>query len=283
MGRDFLFDDLNTYRSYKNCPIMVFDVTGKWNDGLGNQGGNERNRGHSDFPGHKDPDYNFDYTRADSWKTTPPQYPKYTYLHFLPLEKSESMVVDAIEKCNARDFELAMHYMQDFFSHYGQGFRADEIRIPKLTPILCLPPFLIIKHEYFKYAIMSVIIHQVYKYGDFGHAATSLYADKKSGSLHVPDDAWEYNDAFQQAVVRSQHWYDEWKKHCKCKSKGKKNIKHPNPRIINEAAPPQKTRNASPYEVQQEIIRLYIEQKIELEKGLQQHIGSNLPNIFISL
>jgi hypothetical protein len=52
---------------------------------------------------------------------------------------------------------------------------------------------------------------------------------------------------------------------------------------MNEAAPPQKTRNASPYEVQQEIIRLYIEQKIELEKGLQQHIGSNLPNIFISL
>ena len=45
-------------------------------------------------------------------------------MHFLPIRVNEEKIVKAIKKCDKREFELEMHFMQDFFSHYGQGFRA---------------------------------------------------------------------------------------------------------------------------------------------------------------
>ena len=280
LGRDTIFDDLNTYRSLKNSPVMVLDVLGKWNDGLEGKGGNERNRGHSDFPGHGDPDYNFDYKRADHQYSTSPFNPLSTYLHFLPLATSEAMVVTAIEKCDAREFELAMHYMQDFFSHYGQGFKADRVTLP--DP---LPQGFSGDHDlnetYLSYAAIDIILQvlgQTNKYGDFGHVLTSLNSDKQPRPIPVPDDAWTYKNAFEQAVVRSQHWYGEWMKHCKCKSQDNK-VQYPNPRTMSKAAPPQEIPSVSPYE----ILQRYIEQKIEQDKALQQIIGNNLPNLIITL
>lgn len=281
LGRDTIFDDLNTYRSLKNSPVMVLDVLGKWNDGLEGKGGNERNRGHSDFPGHGDPDYNFDYKRADHQYSTSPFNPLSTYLHFLPLATSEAMVVTAIEKCDAREFELAMHYMQDFFSHYGQGFKADKVTLPDPLPAQGISGDHELNETYLSYAAIDIILQvlgQTNKYGDFGHVLTSLNSDKQPRPIPVPDDAWTYKNAFEQAVVRSQHWYGEWKKHCKCKSQDNK-VQYPNPRTMSKAAPPQEIPSVSPYE----ILQRYIEQKIEQDKALQQIIGNNLPNLIITL
>ena len=272
-GRDSIIDGLNTFCSFYNNPIMVFDVIGKWNDGLWNKYGNERDRGHSDFPGHMDPDYNFDYTKADSDDSTPPWNPMYTYLHFLPLEKSEAMVVEAIEKCDARAFELAMHYMQDFFSHYGQGFRADKVDIFKPSTsvswvnLLPAPHPVIGLFRDFSKSTISQVLDQINKYGDFGHILTLINPERQTGLPHIPDDAWSYNNAFEQASLRSKHWYDEWKKHCKCKSKAKKNIAYPEQKIMHKAAPPQKTLSASPYEETQSIRPKNIKQKFIQETG----------------
>ena len=74
--------------------------------------------GHSDFPGGD----RFDYTLEDyGWSS--PYNPLQFGRHFRYLDDSEWDVSQAIADCNREAFARAMHRGQDFFSHFGRGYR----------------------------------------------------------------------------------------------------------------------------------------------------------------
>jgi len=183
LSRDYIRDSNNAYLALKNNSLNVIDLIGLWNDGNnGDVHKNERNRGHSDFYGHE----RFDYTLAD--RIYNPLIPAFTYMHFRPIQESEEKIKKAIRICNKNDFEIEMHFMQDFFAHYGQGFRA--------APMQTL------------FWGLELEIQIIYR-GDFGHMLHSIL-DKDS----APDDAWIYRDAFKQADIQSEHWVKQWDKCC---------------------------------------------------------------------
>ncbi len=248
--RDFIQDSHNTYSAYKNTPLMIFDILGLWNDGNnGDLNKNERTRGHSDFYGHE----RFDYTKAD--RKYNPLNPAYTYMHFRPINVSETNIKKAIKTCNVESFELEMHFMQDFFSHYGQGFRASLV-IPYSVGVILIST-----------AVQYVV------YGDFGHAVSSLFGDN---SLQ-PDDAWIYREAFEQANEQSIHWVRQWDKCCKLHNAGTLTYR-PSPccsiedgkQYGEKAAPPSKDYNLTPFEKKERIKQLEHE-RIKQDEEYYRH------------
>lgn len=248
--RDFVRDSFNVYSAYKNNSIMTLDVLGLWNDGnYGDLNKNDRTRGHSDFYGHE----RFDYTKADS--TYNPLLPVFTFMHFRPINVSENNIKRAIKTCNVELFEMEMHFMQDFFAHYGQGFRA--------APVIFLGLG----------AVMITLAGQFVIYGDFGHAATSIFGD----NALKPDDAWIYRDAFEQANEQSIHWVRQWDKCCKLVN-AETRIYKPNPccSISNgkqygeKAAPPSKNNTLTPFE-EKELMKIREQESIRLNEEYYRH------------
>ena len=76
--------------------------------------------GHSDFDGND----MFDYTKADHYFWTSPFNPFGIWNHFRNQTDLEKKVRDAIDQCNVKDFEYNMHYYQDAYVHYDNGYRA---------------------------------------------------------------------------------------------------------------------------------------------------------------
>lgn len=178
----------NLYRAFVNAPTNNRDILGLWNDGLGGLPGYKGDRGHSDFPGHDI----FDYTKEDSDWLTSPFNPASTARHFRTLEESEKDLSEAVCKCSKEEFERAAHRMQDFFSHRGQGFKANLGRTGKNS--------------------------------DFGHAGTSMLADRiwNEGRYYPrPDNALDYEKAFKAASDRTQMWLGNWNRFCCKDSTGK--------------------------------------------------------------
>ena len=121
---------------------------------------------------------------------TSPFNPQSTWRHFRPLDDSEKDLVKAVKDCNKNDFERAAHQMQDFFSHYGQGYRA------------------------------STNLNYATLLGS-GHGLDSAGTSILSGaglSVARPDNAIDYRDAYAAAKRRTQDWVNRWKKCC-CGSK----------------------------------------------------------------
>ena len=114
-----LISILNLMEYCLNAPISFYDVLGTWV--AGTQAGAESTdwRGHSDMgqlPG-------MDYAKEDFGENGPFKKPG---LHFMNLVEVEPMLLEAVKSCNKDSFESNMHRMQDFFSHYSQGYRWPE-------------------------------------------------------------------------------------------------------------------------------------------------------------
>lgn len=68
-----------------------------------------------------------DYTQEDKDPETEPvnfRNPAAIKRHFRPLPDSEKDLANAVKNCDKNAFERHAHQMQDFFAHYGQGYRA---------------------------------------------------------------------------------------------------------------------------------------------------------------
>ena len=76
-------------------------------------------KGHSQFS-NNETECPFDYTKEDNSWSHPFLMP---WRHFQDLEKSEGKVQSAVDSCDAAAFERAMHQTQDYFTHYGKGYR----------------------------------------------------------------------------------------------------------------------------------------------------------------
>jgi RHS repeat-associated protein len=183
----------NIYHFVFNNPFSWIDYMGLWGDGNKGGKGNPGDRGHSDFPGHDI----FDYTEEDKGDTSPMK-PKSVWRHFRSLSDSESDLVKAVCSCNKDEFQRKAHQMQDFFAHYGQGYRAS-------TNL------------------------NYYKWAGSGHGKGSAGASSaRAAGIGVvrPDSAIDYQDAYAAAVIRTQEWADRWNKCC-CLNKEGSWIKTP--------------------------------------------------------
>jgi RHS repeat-associated protein len=187
LSRDPLGENggVNNYNYVYNSPVDRTDYLGLWNDGnFGNTSADPGNRGHSDFPGHR----LFDYTLEDKGFSSPFN-PDSTWRHFRPLADSEADLVGATKECVAGQFERAAHQMQDFFSHYGQGFRAkDELN----------------------YMTLLKAGHGV------SSAGSSIGRFSGFGAVR-PDNAVDYRRAYEAATMRTGYWVNRWTKCC-CKT-----------------------------------------------------------------
>jgi RHS repeat-associated protein len=176
---------VNIYHFVFNNPICWIDYHGLWAAGIEGREGAPDSRGHSDFPGHDV----FNYTLEDTGETSPLR-PESTWRHFRPLTDSEHDLVTATKDCNKNNFQRAAHQMQDFFAHYGQGYRASAN---------------------LNYATLVGSGHGL------GTAGSSITRTAGIGVAR-PDNAVDYARAYEAARIRSQDWTDRWKKCC-CASK----------------------------------------------------------------
>ena len=104
---------LSPYCFVGNSVGVVFDVIGLFGE-----------EGHKDMPepvetSKKDCQFP-DFNEEDHGVTNPYLQP---WLHFRPLEDSETDLGRAVFDCDVEAFESYAHQMQDYFSHYGQGYR----------------------------------------------------------------------------------------------------------------------------------------------------------------
>ncbi len=175
----------------------MWDILGAWGEGLYGGEGNKANRGHSDFPGHSDD--MFDYNLEDRDIKTRPENPFATKNHFRPLDEAERELLSAVKDCNHDDFQRYAHQMQDFFSHYGQGFRA-----------FSQPPH----NRLLRFGVLSIIVEIILSWG---HVRASLFGSQ--GGVY-PDNAEDYENAFVQAKARTQMWLNCWNMCCCKTSKG---------------------------------------------------------------
>ena len=161
------------YMAMKNCGFRWVDKWGLWNDGTnGRPDATREELGHSDFPGHE----LFDYTKEDHGWTHPWLQP---WRHFRSLDDSEKDLRDAVKECEGQqeNFERFAHQMQDFFSHYGQGYSALRA----------------------------------------GHVFQSMGAwiGRKAGHGPArPDSPVDFSEAYDAAATRTQWWVDQWMRCC---------------------------------------------------------------------
>lgn len=220
IGRDLLKEQssANLYSFGINCMPATFDVLGAWNDGLGGKAGPKADRGHSDFPGHD----RFDYTREDHDDETEPFNPKATWRHFRPLADSEKDLANAVKNCDKDAFERHSHQMQDFFSHYGQGFRAEPYGKSMeqsgsdlaYAALMAATPSVPLSSYELKRLEDAADVMQNYP---TGHLWPSV-AGKLPGNFE-PDNAEDFEDAFNQAEERSNMWVNKWDECC-CEKNG---------------------------------------------------------------
>ena len=146
------------YRYVGNNPGSLTDPSGLWAP-------------HNKFPGYPE----FDWDLEDRGDTHPMRQP---CLHFRPLDDSDADLAKACQSCNYDRFVRAGHDMQDFFSHYGQAFRA---------------------------------------YRTAGHLPCNAIQCglKRVGLPNIPpDDSGVYKDAFKAAQRRTEYWLDRWNDCC---------------------------------------------------------------------
>jgi RHS repeat-associated protein len=142
--------DLNVYRSFGNAADIHIDVLGLWGAGVGelrkqiaqaefelqrlNLTSEELRRrrdvlhaltqklastplGHSDFVGYPE----FDWTAEDDDPTTEPWgHPDRHFRHFGEIYPG---LLRAVCACDKRAFEGGVHQGQDYYAHYGRGYR----------------------------------------------------------------------------------------------------------------------------------------------------------------
>jgi len=141
------YDCENLYAMCFNNPVVNFDFWGLFGDGQNakrSAGGHYITRGPpKGFPttvfvpytqddinntplGHSDFDnpYGFDFTRADNSLLTSPFTPWGIPIHFRTLAEANSAVDRAIEKCDRRAFEIAVHSLEDVSTHNEKGYRS---------------------------------------------------------------------------------------------------------------------------------------------------------------
>lgn len=194
-------------------PIITTDILGAWAAGINGQLGHISDRGHSDFEGNE-PNGPFNYNLEDTDAETDPTNPKATWRHFRPLQESEKDLTLATKHCNKLDFERYAHQMQDFFAHYGQGFRANKYDYSRGDAIWALNFLMDEESINIPLKVDSLIKLINYPYGH-GPATIKGWLFR----LPQPDNPEHYYAAYQQAAERSSMWYAMWTKCC-CYEKG---------------------------------------------------------------
>ena len=208
---------------YSNVsPLFSSDFLGAWADGSSNPKHYELyGKGHSDFPG-QTPNGPFDYTLEDKGDTSPFN-PTATWRHFRPLVDSERELAKYTKTCNKKEYESRAHQMQDYFSHYGQGFRADKYNhtiIEVLIRFLGLFEEDTVYNFFPKMETLTIL-------GNYplGHALASVKGRRPG--MPMPDNSLHYEAAYEQARERTQKWLNQWNICC-CQENGrwipKKNI-----------------------------------------------------------
>ena len=208
---------LNPYHFVFNDPISQMDYLGEWGNGnngnTGQPGMTAATRGHSDFYGSSDlgNGHDFDFTAwDDSWfhgtkrlqlvPSTLIGFATFGHMglgtHFRPLADTESDLLKAVKGCSHDDFQNYAHQMQDFFSHYGQGYRWYSVG----------------------HGLQSVVDN------DIVNPVAGLF----NGGKHIlasPDNAKDFSGAWYLADERTKVWVQKWDKSCqKCgKKDGKDN------------------------------------------------------------
>ena len=173
------YGGVNLYGYVHNNAILRWDFLGLWGEGQ-KVGGPGVPFGHSDFPGQNDP---FDYNVEDGGWTWP-LWPWAMWRHFRDIKNSENDLGKAVSACSVDGFQRYAHQMQDYFSHYGQGFRAWRLG-----------------HGW------ATIWNGLKKHGGFDYT--------------MPDDGSDaYRYAFNQASERTGKWFKLWGKCCKKCQKG---------------------------------------------------------------
>ena len=209
----YLSGDANLYQYCANNPTLYVDPSGLWGHGNkeGSGNGSDADRGHSDMPGY---DEGFDWTLEDRGKTSPNPIGGNPSLHFRSLDDSEKDMAAASESCDFDKFIRAGHDMQDFFSHYGQGYRW----VPKRVRL--------------------------------GHGPGTViegYIKPPLGISHTPpDDAEVYSDAYDAAFKRTQEWLTRWKSCCKKDSEDNWVPNCPQPEICSSGPPRNDYGNEAP-------------------------------------
>jgi len=200
------------YEYVGSRPMGYLDPQGLWNEGNYPTPGQKPDgydpnaesptQGHSDFPGSIGLGGPFDYTKHDKgW--THPWIPWSQKDHFRPLDESENDLVMDVKWCNKEPFERHAHQMQDFFSHYGQGYTAGG-----WSPVIGL--------------LLGGLPGATAGALSAGHAADTVANEYGGGQGPRPDNADDYRAAFNAAKARTKGWVDRWDRCC-CLVKDKAN------------------------------------------------------------
>ena len=115
ISRDFLTTP-NLVDFVFNSPISIIDVLGAWGSGTQGDPSSKELPGHSDLGSLS----GFDYAKEDDGLTNPYIQP---WRHFKHLAEAEKELLNATRSCDKNKFESYMHQMQDFYSHYANGYR----------------------------------------------------------------------------------------------------------------------------------------------------------------
>ena len=104
--------------------------------------------------------------------------------------------------------------MQDFFAHYGQGFRANKYDYSMGDAIWALN--FLMDEESINIPLKVDSLIKLINY-PYGHGPATII--RRPFPVPQPDNAEHYYDAYQQAAERSSMWYAMWTKCC-CYEKG---------------------------------------------------------------
>ena len=202
---------INLYAYVLGAPLYYVDPLGLWPEGTIDGGTGE---GHSNLPGFGRVDnkgrqigdsyYNFDYNWLDTNPGTSPWNSSWTWLHFQPLAVSEALMAKAVGACNHFQYKFFGHMMQDFFSHYGQGYRY----VPRM-PSLRGWGFWRAPYEY---VVIGVTGHGLQTVGGVVVRLGGI------GGARM-DNAEDYRDAYNAALARAQLWLERWDACCCKRSK----------------------------------------------------------------
>ena len=247
LQRDFI-KELGGRNLYTiGVPTYTIDILGAWGDGLGGRIGRANQKGHTDFVGNE-PMGPFDYKKEDSDPETSPFNPKSTWRHFRSLDDSEKDLTEATKKCDKHAYERYAHQMQDFFAHYGQGFRADKYSYSMLEVIMSI---IAVSDDYNMNNLeFRKQVEQMLQDYPTGHLSASIWGGLNPSEYPEPDNAEVYSAAYAQAAQRTNMWFGFWKQCCceqnghwiqKINASGKpvcENFKQPVNPFGDRAAPP---------------------------------------------